>query len=114
QLNKALNEVDNNERIIQERESSIIQLKTRLRETSVATNVSSTSAPIAAKPLEYKHTKFDGQAKNISRFVDRLENDFCLFAANFPTEQTKVAYAMSGLGEQPDDWAQQFFEVDNG
>ncbi|KAI5277882.1 hypothetical protein KEM54_004819, partial [Ascosphaera aggregata] len=64
QLNEALNEVDHNERIIQERESSIIQLKTRLRETSVATNAS-TSAPIAARPLEYKHTKFDGQAKNL-------------------------------------------------
>ncbi|KAI5279265.1 Retrotransposon-derived protein peg10, partial [Ascosphaera aggregata] len=113
QLNEALNEVDHSERIIQERESSIIQLKTRLRETSVATNAS-TSTPIAARPLEYKHTKFDGQAKNLSRFVNRLENDFCLFAANFPTEQTKVAYAMSGLGEQPDDWAQQFFEVDDG
>ncbi|KAI5278963.1 hypothetical protein KEM54_004400, partial [Ascosphaera aggregata] len=102
-LNKALNEVDNNEHIIQERDSSIIQLKARLRETSVATNVSSTPAPIAARPLEYKHTKFDGQAKNLSRFVNQLENDFCRFASTFPTEETKVAYAMSGLGEQPDE-----------
>ncbi|KAI5279041.1 hypothetical protein KEM54_004385, partial [Ascosphaera aggregata] len=111
QLNEALNEVDHSERIIQERESSIIQLKTRLRETSVATNISSTSAPIAARPLDYKHTKFNGQAKNLSRFVNRLENDFCLFASNFPNEQTKVAYAMSGLGEQPDEWAQQFLKL---
>ncbi|KAI5287112.1 hypothetical protein KEM54_006237 [Ascosphaera aggregata] len=45
QLNEALNEVDHSKRIIQERESSIIQLTTRLRETSVAANISSTSAP---------------------------------------------------------------------
>ncbi|KAI5280566.1 hypothetical protein KEM54_003649 [Ascosphaera aggregata] len=112
QLNEALNEVDNNKRIIQERESSIIQLKILLRGKLVATNAS-TSTPIAARPLDYKHTKFDGQAKNLSRFVNQLEKDFCLFAVNFPTEQTKVAYAMRGLGEQGDEWAQQFFEIDD-
>ena len=35
-----------------------------------------------------------------------------LYPQYFPTDLVKVAYAMSGLSEAPDQWAQQFFDED--
>ncbi|KAI5302351.1 Phosphoglucomutase-3 [Ascosphaera pollenicola] len=110
QLNTAMDEAEQNKNLVRERNAEIAALHAHLREASVATNITSATTVSHVKPLEYKHTKFNGQAKNLRRFINRLENDFALFAANFPTEETKVAYAMSGLDEQPDEWAQQFYE----
>ncbi|KAK9235382.1 hypothetical protein V1525DRAFT_271391 [Lipomyces kononenkoae] len=54
------------------------------------------------KPREFI---FDGQSKNLSRFLNRLERDFRLYKDEFPT--VKVAYASTG---QPrSGWAQQFY-----
>ena len=53
------------------------------------------------KPMTFKGDKYDGTPKNLSRFLNRLENDFAIYSANFPSDAVRVAYAMSSLGERP-------------
>ncbi|KAK9372903.1 uncharacterized protein V1513DRAFT_204344 [Lipomyces chichibuensis] len=65
-----------------------------------------------SKPREFKGTKFDGKSKNLDRFLNRLELDFRLYRDGFPTDEFKVAYAITGLGEKPAYWVQQFYRKD--
>ena len=82
-------------------------------DASVApTTVGSASSFGVSKPMAFKGDKYDGTAGNLGRFLNRLENDFVLYPQYFPTDLVKVAYAMSGLSEAPDQWAQQFFDED--
>ena len=75
--------------------------------------VASTGSGLAdLKPLTFKGDKFDGSARNLTRFLNKLGNDFVLYPHQFTSERIKVAYGMSAAGEIPDQWAQQFFEDD--
>ncbi|KAI5307928.1 hypothetical protein KEM55_007032, partial [Ascosphaera atra] len=113
QLQQAHDEIDANEGQIQARDNGITQLKERLRAASMATNVTSnTVSTPSPKPVVSKGAKFDGQAKSLRRFLNRLENEFELYGSNFPTDAIKVAYATSGLHDKPSEWAQQFYDYD--
>lgn len=113
QLEQAHQEIDVNEQQVQARDQEIAQLKERLRAASLLSNTSGGSNVVPTpKPVVFKGTKFDGQAKNLRRFLNRLENEFELYGSNFPTDAIKVAYAISGLDDKPSEWAQQFYDFD--
>lgn len=69
--------------------------------------------PPPAQPLSFKGQQFDGDPHDLARFLRHSQRDFLLYAASFPSDAHKVAYATSGFGKCPEKWVSQFDSQDN-
>ena len=123
-LDSLLGENEHRGRQLAERDEEVTRFRASVRESETpapalsasaqpsADSASVGSATRASKAVVFKGDNYDGSARNLARFLNRLENDFTLYPQQFPSDAVKVAYAMSDLGETADQWVQQFFEDD--
>ena len=79
-------------RQLAERDEEVTRLRTSVRESEtpapalsasaqlLADSSSAGSATGASRPVVFKGDKYDGSPKNLSRFLNRIENDFALLS----------------------------------